>query len=491
MVSVARRWADPVKGRAANCAIFIIWLTLGLFTPLGGSAQSAASYRSDRILLQPRRGMGQQLESLLKVQGARSLHSFPGIGGLQVVKVSESSSVAELIRECESKQLVRFAEPDYLVHTFEVPNDPKYLDGTQWGLNKISAPEAWNTISSASNIVVALVDTGVRYTHQDLASNMWVNPLDGSHGYNFLTGTNDPSDGFSGHGTMVAGVLGAVGNNGLGVAGVAWQVRIMACRCFDGVQPSSTSTCIAALDYARTNGAHIVNASWGSTANSLALSNAVYSLREAGIIVMAACGNEGTNVDVSPVYPACYPLDNVVSVAYTTRDDNLAAASNYGSTNVALAAPGEQIYSTFAATDAFYYTQSGTSFAAPYVSGAMALLLAAHPKDTFQQNIARLLNGTDPVASLAGKCRTGGRLNVAHALAPPIRLRPVGWVADGFAQLRVTAGPNVSFVLQGTGDFVEWSPILTNSTGSDGTFDFMDQESKTLNMRFYRAVEQP
>ncbi len=487
MASCAQWWTDPAKGRARNCAMFVIGIILGLFTRLDVSAQSAAPYRPDRILLQPREGMEQQLDSLLKARDGRALHSFPGIGGLQVIEVPKSAKVSQLIRECQSKGLVRFAEPDYLVHTFEVPNDPKYLDGTQWGLNKISAPEAWNTISSASNIVVAVVDTGVRYTHQDLASNMWVNSTDGGHGLNALSGSNDPNDD-NGHGTMVAGVLGAVGNNGLGIVGVAWQVRIMACKSFDNFQVGSVSTCIAGLDYARTNGAKIINASWGFGTNSLAMLSAVYSLREAGIILVAACGNSSTNIDISPVYPASYPLDNVVSVGYTTRYDNPAVASNYGLTNVALFAPGEQIYSTFGASDSFYYTGSGSSFAAPYVAGTVALLLAERPNENGQQGIARLLNGTDPLTSLAGKCRTGGRLNLAQALAPPLRLKPLALTNDGLMQLRVSAGPGDDFVLERSSDLAAWSSVLTNTIGLDGTYDYIDNESGFFNARYYRAL---
>ena len=271
------------------------------------------------------------------------------------------------------------------------PNDPDYTNGTLWGLNTIEAPAAWDVLTSASNILVAVLDTGVRYTHEDLAANMWVNPNDGGHGWNAIAGTNDPSDD-SGHGTMVAGVLGAVGNNGKGVVGVAWRVQIMACKCFNSLGVGQVSDSSPALitpgPMARGSSTQA-----GASTNSLALSNAVYSLRDAGIIVVAACGNTGTNIDVAPTYPASYPLDNVVSVAYTTRGDTLASASNYGATSVHLAAPGEQITSTFGAMDSgtyAYYTECGTSFAAPYVAGACALMLAEYPTESYQQIINRI-----------------------------------------------------------------------------------------------------
>src|SRR5262249_10117361 len=157
-------------------------------------------------------------------------------------------------------------------------------------------------------IVVAVVDTGVRYTHEDLKTNIWTNPTDGSHGTNALAGTTDPSDD-SGHGTMVAGILGAEGNNGKGVVGVAWRVQIMGCKSFDNFGVGNVSAAVACLDYARANGAKIINASWGFS-KSLALSNAFYNLREAGVIVVAAVGNSTADIDVNPTYPASYDFDN-------------------------------------------------------------------------------------------------------------------------------------------------------------------------------------
>src|SRR6185312_1271164 len=144
--------------------------------------------------------------------------------------------------------------------------------------------------------VVAVLDTGIRYTHSDLASNMWVNPIDGGHGFNAFTGTNDPSDD-NGHGTEMAGILGAVGNNGIGIVGVTWRVQMMACKCLDSSANGSDATVIACIDYARTNGAQIINASFDSPGNSIAVSNAIVAARDAGIIFVASAGNGSTNVD--------------------------------------------------------------------------------------------------------------------------------------------------------------------------------------------------
>jgi len=383
-------------------------------------------------------------------------------------------------------------------HIAATPNDPKYLDGTLWGLNNtgqnggtpdadIDAPEGWDLQNSASNIIVAVLDTGMRYTHEDLAANMWTSPNDHSHGLNTIEGNTDPSDAEV-HGTMVAGVLGAVGNNGKGVTGVAWRVQMIACKCFNTNGSGLVSDVITCMDYAQTNGAKIINASFGF-ANSAALSNAVLALRDAGVIVVAACGNATNDVDVFPTFPACYHFDNVVSVAYTTRTDSLAAASNFGATNVHLAAPGQDITSTFAATDSFYFSNSGTSFAAPYVSGALALVLSRFPSEPYELAIRRILDGADPLPSLAGKCVTGGRLNLRKALSPPIRLTVLPANMPPF-QLRVTAGPNRTCVVQVTTDFT-WSPVVTNMTSAEGFFDFADTGSGDSTKRFYRAVAAP
>jgi subtilisin family serine protease len=456
-----------------------------------GPPDSGPGYAEDRILIQPRPGTSREaLARFHSERQGRVLQCFDGIGRLQVVALPVGETVPGFIAQYQQSGLVEFAEPDYIGHVAAIPNDPKYLNHTLWGLDKIEAPAGWDTLTSASNVLVAVLDTGVRYTHEDLKSNIWVNPNDGGHGWNALTGTNNPNDDSgNGHGTMVAGVLGAAGNNGKGVVGVAWQVQIMACKCFNSQGKGTVSDCVTCIDYARTNGARIINASWDFT-NSLALSNAVQSLRDAGIIVVAACGNEATNTDVSPTCPASYPMDNVVSVAATASDDSLASFSNYGATTVHLAAPGVNICSTFVATDSFYYTDSGTSFAAPYVAGAFALMLAEYPAERYQQIINRVLSAADRLPSLTGKCVTGGRLNLRKALTP-IRLTGFATGTNDPFQLHLSATTNLTCVIQVSTDLVSWSSLYTNTTSSAGTFDCADAQSTNFPQRFYRAVASP
>ena len=497
------------KQRCGRCLILagivasmVVWLT-----PSAGAQPVQSAYRADRILIMPKAGIQQAaLDNFHRAQNGEVLRTFNGIGHLQVLQVPKGATVPSLIAQYQKSGLVEFAEPDYLVYADTTsPNDTNYVNGTLWGLNNygqnsgtahadIDAPEAWDVLTSASNIIVAVLDSGIRATHEDLASNMWVNPSDGGHGFNAFTGTNDPGDDSTSHGTMVAGVLGAVGNNGKGVCGVAWRMQMMACKCLDSGS-GSDSTVIACIDYALANGAKIINASFDSPTPSLALSNAIVAARDAGVIWVASAGNNTYNVEVNPSYPTCYGIDNVVSVAYTTRTDALGGFSNYGATHVALAAPGDQIYTTFAASDSYYWPPNGlnlagTSFSAPYVSGACALLMAQYPADSYQQIISRLLSSTDPLSSLAGKCRTGGRLNLRKALRT-ILIATVPATNGGPFQLRVSGGLNRTCTVEVSTNLTTWSPIFTNSAAANGTFDFADEQSTNLPQRFFRAAAAP
>ena len=472
-------------------------------------ADVTKSYRADRILIQPKSGTG--LEALADFHSrhkSKVLGTFTRMKNLQILEAPAGATVENLIAQYQQSGLVEFAEPDYLVYSAAAPNDPKYLDGTEWWLNNygqssgtahadISATNAWDVLNSASNIVVAVVDSGIRGTHEDLAANIWVNPNDGGYGFDAFNGTNRPTDG-TGHGTMVAGILGGVGNNGKGVTGVAWRLQIMACKCLDNSGIGSDSTLIACLDYARTNGARIINASLDSPSYSSALSNAIAATRDAGILFVASAGNgnPGRNIDLSPSYPSCYKIDNIVSVAYTTRNDELGSLSNYGATNVLLAAPGDQIYTTYNSSDSSYYPPfaflniAGTSFSAPCVAGACVLLMAQYPADTYQDTIARLANSTDPLPALAGKCRTGGRLNLLKTLRT-IRVAGVPTTGNGSFQLLVSGGLNRTCSVEASTDLTAWSSVFTNNTSTNGTFNFVDYAATNSPARFFRASATP
>jgi subtilisin family serine protease len=335
---------------------------------------------------------------------------------------------------------VAAVEPDFAIAPTALPADPSF--DRLWGLRNLGQPggvdiraeTAWNTTTGSRSVVVAVIDTGVDHRHADLAANIWTNPreiagdridndrngfVDDVHGFDFANGDGDPMDD-NGHGTHVAGTIGAVGNNSVGVTGVAWQVSIMPLKFLSGSGSGSTSNALAAINYAtqmrRDFGVNIVatNNSWGGGGFSTLLRDAIDAGGRAGILFVAAAGNSGANIDVSPQYPAAYPGGSVVSVAAAARDNSLAGFSNFGAGSVDVAAPGVGIYSTVPGNA--YATYSGTSMATPHVTGTVALLAAAYPTAHAGQIRAAILGGVTPLAGLAGRVASGGLLNAAGAL---------------------------------------------------------------------------
>jgi subtilisin family serine protease len=335
-------------------------------------------------------------------------------------------------------------EPDLAFHAAALPNDPSFA--SQWALRNsgqnggtigadIRATQAWDVTTGSRSVVVGIVDSGIDITHPDLAANIWTNPgeipgngvdddangyIDDVHGWNFVDNTNLVDDGF-GHGTHVAGTVGAVGNNGIGVAGVSWQVSLMALKFQDSRGIGSSSSVLAALNYAtmmrRDHGINIVatNNSWQTLGGlSSLVQTAIQAEGDAGIVFVAAAGNNGSDNDAVPRYPAGYRLPNVITVAATDGGNGLAGLSNYGATTVDLGAPGIMIQSTFPLGT--YGILSGTSMAAPQVTGVVALLAAAKPGITVAEIRAAILGTTTPVAALFGKTVTGGRLDARAAL---------------------------------------------------------------------------
>ena len=340
-------------------------------------------------------------------------------------------------------------EKDLIRSVERVPNDGRY--SSQWGLSKIQAPAAWDIRTDASSVVVAVIDSGINYNHQDLSGNMWVRSSSASatnfkYGMKAIGGviTGNPMDD-NGHGTHCAGIIGAVGNNSTGVSGVAWRTKLMACKTFDSSGSAYTSDGVLAMAWARTNGAHIVSCSYGGIGYSSSVSSAISSLRSAGIIVVAAAGNSGISNDITPHYPSSYTHDNIVAVANTTSSDVLKDTSNYGSSSVDIAAPGTEILSTYYSSSSAYATMSGTSMATPFVSGALALLKAQYPSYTYLQLIQKLYAGGDSLSSLSGKVSTGKRLNVYKALNNTQLVSPVPSASRGTYSDRVyVSWPSVS-----------------------------------------------
>jgi hypothetical protein len=310
-------------------------------------------------------------------------------------------------------------------------NDPQA--GQLYGLDKVDVAGAWNTTTGSLNQVVAVIDTGIDWSHPDLAANIWKNPreiagnnidddgdgfVDDTIGWNFVANNTNAQDD-NGHGTHVAGTIGAVGNNGLGVVGVNQHVSIMPVKSLGANGIGTTADAVRAINYVTAMKQHgvnvtVINASWAG-GNSLALQDAVAATMQADILFVAAAGNQATNADTSPSYPAGYNFANVVSVAATDRLDQLEVHSNFGVNSVDLAAPGTGILSTY--RGGTYVALTGTSMAAPHVAGVAALVGAASPTRLSAQQIRDIIfANVDPVSGLQGVLATGGRLNANRAV---------------------------------------------------------------------------
>lgn len=408
---------------------------MGPFASSGSLLVDPTTYMSNTILVQFKPDA--VLSGNIDLHGAKITQSLELVDGLYELQLSQGMSVEGALAVFQADTRVATAEANYRLMLERIPNDPRF--SSMYGLNNtaqtggtndadIDAPEAWNINTGTRRTIVAVIDTGVDYNHQDLAANMWRNAgeiagdgidndgngyADDIYGYDFANNDADPFDD-QGHGTHVAGTIGAVGNNGIGTTGVNWNTRIMALKFLAADGSGSTAGAISALNYAVRMGANLSNNSWGGGGSSSLLSQAIGNARTAGHIFVAAAGNSGQNNDLTPNYPSNYSFDNVVAVAATDSRDALASFSCYGATTVDIAAPGVGILSTLPGNT--YGTYSGTSMATPHVSGAISLIWDQNPTFTYQQVIAKLYSSVDKIAGLNGKVATGGRLNIGNAL---------------------------------------------------------------------------
>jgi subtilisin family serine protease len=369
--------------------------------------------------------------------GVRRMEAL-GTSGLHLVRAGGAEAVA--LEELSGHPDVEFIEPDYIVTASQrTPNDPNF--GNLWALRNaarpgsdIAAVSAWGTTTGSRNIVVGVVDTGVDFNHPDLAPNMWsapraftvtvggsitVNCAAGTRGFNAINRTCVPMDD-NGHGTHVAGTIGAAGNNNVGVTGVNWTTSLLGLKFLAANGSGNTSNAVLAIDFAiqlkrqfpNEANIRVLNNSWGGGGASQALEAIMTQANAADMLFVAAAGNEGANNDTTPNFPANSTQRHVISVAATDQNDALAGFSNFGQ-NVHLAAPGTKILSAHLSNS--YASMSGTSMAAPHVAGAAALVLAACPLNTSDLKNLLLLS-VDPLVALAGKTSTGGRLNVDKAI---------------------------------------------------------------------------
>ena len=434
----------------------------------------------------------------LAESGAQIIESFPALGW-QRVKIPAGMSVDEAIASYRKFDGVVAVQPNFYYRLQLTPNDVDYTGGLLYGLNKISAPAAWDLSTGSSSVVVANIDTGIRYTHDDLAANIWTNSgetpnnsidddgngfVDDFYGWDFRYNDSDPLD-QNGHGTHTSGTIGAVGNNMIGVVGVNWTVKLMAIKIYSPAGTDTTSAMlIAAYQYVllmKNRGVNIrvTNNSYGGCLEACgydqATKDAIDALGNAGILNVFAAGNSGTNNDVTPHYPSNYTSPSILAVGGSNSVD--ARVYNYGLVSVDLAAPGVGIRSTTWGSNSSYGSLSGTSMATPHVAGSAALLSAHNPALSPASLKATLMNTVDVLPVFIGFNRTGGRLNVGNALqnqtvcsfnlsSQAITARTKG----GYYSVNVTAAPNCDYSVKSNANWIKVSGADTASGNATISF---------------------
>ena len=400
--------------------------------------------------------------NLLNAMGAQSLHTFTSAGA-QVIQLSakaDDGALAAYAAALAEDPRVEYVEANTIIKADAVPNDTRF--GDLWGMRNsglnnglagadIKAVEAWDLATGSKQVVVGIIDTGIDYTHPDIAPNIWNNPgevgldaqgrdkttngvdddgngfVDDFRGWNFVANTNDPKDDNK-HGTHCAGTIGGRGNDGVGVAGVNWNVSMVAMKFLDGAGSGSLENAVKAIEYGTKLGVKLTSNSWGGGGFSQTMMDAIKAAGDKGILFVAAAGNDAANNDTDPHYPSSYQLANIISVAASDNRDELASFSNRGVRTVHLAAPGKDILSSV--PNGGYELLSGTSMATPHVSGAVALVKAHFPALTMLQVKERILGTVDGTNAAAATTITGGRLNILNALevdttAPGTIVNPV------------------------------------------------------------------
>ncbi|MEG4503495.1 S8 family serine peptidase [Microcoleus sp. F6_B4] len=474
---------------------------------------TGVAYKPGELLVKLKQGAGNEaIQSAFQFNGAieienlvpptEQLSSTPRrLDRWRVVKFATDADLLQIQRNLASDFRIEAVQLNYLESINAVPDDTLFSE--LWGLNNtgadggtadadIDAPEAWDTATGSSSVLVAVVDSGVDYNHEDLAANMWTNSgeiagngidddgngyTDDVRGYDFANNDSDPMDD-NDHGSHVAGTIGAVGNNSLGITGINHTVRIVPLKFIGAGGTGSVANAARAIRYATDKGADAINYSAGGYRPSDfdpltdVRYDAIADANDAGIIFVAAAGNDANNNDSNRFYPANFDLPNVISVAATNRNDGLWSSSNFGATTVDLGAPGSSILSTVPGNN--YDVFSGTSMAAPHVAGAAALLLAQDPTLTVAQLRNSILSTVDPLPSLAGRTVSGGRLNLRNVLNPvnrppvlniPFREQGLSLQPGSSPQLQFTF-QNDTFIDPDPGDTLtytaDWYENVTN-----------------------------
>ncbi len=416
-----------------------------------GSEQSTAMVADHLIVKRDVAQSETDFESMLKAAGLAVRKRMYTRGHYLVSPVDEAVPAIDAVEHLTDRltgKAVEIAEPDFIVFSTGVPNDPRFNE--LWGLHNtgqsggladadIDAVEGWDLVKG-SPAVVGVIDTGIDYNHPDLAANIWINPgeipgdridndgnglVDDIRGWDFVNNDNDPMDDF-GHGTHCAGTIGAVGGNGVGVVGVCWSIKMVPLKFLAANGFGQISDAVDAVSYATKLGVRLTSNSWGGGGFNQSLYDVIQAAGKSNQLFIAAAGNDGQDTDPAPHYPSAYNLDNIISVASVDRNATLSVFSNWGATSVDLAAPGGAILSTLPGDR--YGALSGTSMATPHVAGACALYLSQSPDAATRIVKANVLASADRIPALEGRCMAEARLNLYQFLLPVARDLPFVWV---------------------------------------------------------------
>ena len=404
-----KRWASM----AVAYVLVLATTSMGLAAP----PTPGAKYKPGEIIVKYKPGKAGISSILNSRVGTQSIGTFRD-KNMERVQLSSSHTVTDAITSFESDPNVLYAEPNYLLHSTVTPNDPFF--GILWGMNKIGAPAAWDLTTGDKSVVIGIIDTGIDYNHEDLHDNMWHgNGTYPQYGYNAITKTNDPMDD-QGHGTHVAGTIGAAGNNSAGVTGVNWNVQMASCKFLSSTGGGYMSDAIDCIDYfanLKTSGVNLtaINNSWGGGGFSQAMYDSIKALQGQGVLFVVAAGNTGMDNDTSDFFPANYDLSNIITVAATDNHDLLAQFSHYGRRNVHIGAPGVNIGSSYI-SPYFYGYLSGTSMAAPHVTGLAGLIKAKYPDADWITIRNLILSTGDSLLPAPKTTLTGKRINAYNAL---------------------------------------------------------------------------
>lgn len=495
-------------------------------------ALAAGSYKPGEVIVELKNG------TVLSSKFLRSSKTIAASGKSRYMLIKSDESVSQMIKELKGDPDIAKISPNYKREALIIPNDHYFND--QWGLYNtgqtvngihkttgipgadIDAPNGWDITTGSSNVVVADIDSGIDYNHPDLKNNLWKNPgeipnnridddgngyIDDVYGIDTVNNDSDPFDD-NGHGTFTAGIIAAEGNNDIGISGVCWHCKIMAVKALDSNGIGYDSTIIEAINYIinMKKKYHInivaINASLGGYGNDEILKDVIKTAGDAGILFIAAAGNESNDNDINPLYPASYDLPNIISVAASDSSDTLASFSNYGKTTVDVMAPGVNVLSTYYdSSGAGYAFADGTSIAAPFAAGVAALVASKYTAESALEWANRIDSGAKPIA--ANKVLSG-RLDLYGALtsdnSPPVISLLSASDRSGAAPLTVNFSVSASdldgaikeynwdFDDNGIIDKTTSSPSVSHTYNQAGTYTALVRVVDNLGARSYKTI---